>query len=432
MKVRWFAETSEGKVREENEDFYLVDDSINLYIVCDGMGGHAAGRVASENAAGCTHEFILRHLPSIDIAADPAIVDEQMKDLVISAVQASCKRLVQMGKEDPELVGMGTTLTLLLIYDSRAIMGHVGDSRLYMKRRGEVHQLSEDHTLINHLVKQGLLTKEKAKDSPYSHVLTQCVGREENVQVDTLVFDLLPNDICLLCSDGFYHFLKEDVSRLEHLLPHDDLDFVSDKDYKVVLKQLLDSANEEDGSDNLTLIVVSAEAEATKILEEVSRRDEVFLKLDSLQQLYLFEGLPLQDLLRVVSSTQVYDCKQGKTLLNKGERGNCMYIIMDGQFDVIVEDTHLATLGPGAHFGEVALIADSPRTATVTCTKDARLIMLERNVVEHLIHQHKSIGIHLLHRLATKLSDRLIEVNTKLQSLENALEFTDIQEITLA
>jgi len=209
MELSFWAATDVGKKREHNEDNFLVDKKLSLFVVADGMGGHASGEVASNvavhefrNAVESGREVIERYAKG-----DAEVRPQEVLTLLEHAVQAAGNAVYQKGVAEPEKRGMGTTTSALLIAGDRGFIAHVGDSRIYMIRQGQVVQLTEDHSLLNELVRRGKITKEGFEDSPYAqfkNAVTRAVGVYETVQPDTIDFDVLPGDRFLLCSDGLH------------------------------------------------------------------------------------------------------------------------------------------------------------------------------------------------------------------------------------
>jgi len=404
MELQAFGMTDPGKRRKRNEDRYHIDNELGLYIVCDGVGGHAAGNVASEKAAELVSQIILQQKPEIDAMSDSAEMALSLTRLVQEAVQTACRKIRILSQENNLYQGMATTLTMLLVSGDKGVMGHVGDSRLYMKREGKIHQLSNDHTIVNELLQQGVLSAEQAKSSPYAHVLTRSVGFDEGVQVDTLIFDVLPNDLFLLCSDGFSNSLPNN-EQLESWLQADRLANLP--------LDLVKAANERDGSDNITVVVVSAFERAIDAAQEL-RTQEVMLKIDMLRQMYIFQDLDLRELLLVVDLCAVLECPQGQVLIQEGEHTDRLYIILDGEVMVERANSQIAVLGKGNHFGEMAVLNDGPRTASVRCSSPSRVLYVERDSFLSLIRQESQIGVKILWQIGNELSMRLESANLML------------------
>jgi protein phosphatase len=239
--------TDLGRKRQTNEDAYFLEDMIGLYVVADGMGGHAAGEVASQEAVETVYGMVKRGIAGLHELEDP-VQEEDVRAacrLMESAVQAATYMVFSMAEMDRGKSGMGTTISALLVLGEYAITAQVGDSRIYRVRGAEVEQLTEDHTLIAWQLKQGLITPQEAKKSPHRNVITRAVGNRDYVQVDTGLVPLMSGDRLLLCSDGLHGYLREmDICPIvrfggEH-----------------AVKRFIELANERGGKDNITVILV--------------------------------------------------------------------------------------------------------------------------------------------------------------------------------
>jgi protein phosphatase len=243
------ARTDIGRKRKGNEDAFLADDEIGLYVVADGMGGHAAGEVASSEAIDSIHGMIRRGRQVIERYAQEPSEDTaaRLRRLVESAVQAATYMVYGLAELDPNQAGMGTTITLLLLVGEHALVAQVGDSRIYLIREGAAKQITEDHTLIAWQVRQGLITEEQAKTSPHRNVITRAVGNRDYVEVDTFVMPVTAGDTFVLCSDGLHTYV--DAPELPEACKRDLPD---------ATRALVELANSRGGRDNITVIVVRA------------------------------------------------------------------------------------------------------------------------------------------------------------------------------
>src|SRR5258708_337431 len=211
--IRFYAATDVGKVRNHNEDNFLVDKKLSLFIVADGMGGHAAGEVASAIAVRTVHEEVRREKELLDDYASGAtgankVTRKDIVALIEHAVQRACSKIHADALADPNKRGMGTTLSALLAVGDQGFIAHVGDSRIYLLRGGQVQQVTEDHTVLNELIKRGKLTREQIDKVQQKNAITRAVGVYERVEVDTLVLDFIPGDILVLASDGLHGYLE--------------------------------------------------------------------------------------------------------------------------------------------------------------------------------------------------------------------------------
>lgn len=247
------AGTHVGQRRKNNEDAYLMDDDLGLWVVADGMGGQAAGEVASQQAVETVHEMVRRGLrpgstaPRPTESAPPQSRIPSPERLLESAIQAATYMVYSMAELDRTKAGMGTTLSAMLRVDGHVILGQVGDSRIYRVRAGSAEQLTEDHTLINWQLQQGIITEEEAKTSKQKNVITRAVGNRDYVQVDVRRVPLEYGDIFLLCSDGLHGYLGiQEIAGL-----------VQDGGAGAV-QRLIDLANSRGGKDNITVALVEA------------------------------------------------------------------------------------------------------------------------------------------------------------------------------
>jgi protein phosphatase len=239
--------TDLGRKRATNEDALYFDDELGLYIVADGMGGHAAGEVASREAVDTLYGMVKRGIGDLHELVDPlSPVDSRAAcRLMESAVQAATYFVFSIAEIDREKSGMGTTISALLILGDYAVTAQVGDSRIYKVVDTSSEQLTEDHTLIAWQLKQGLITPQEALRSPHKNVITRAVGNREYVQVDTRCVPLLPGTRFLLCSDGLHGYIKDE-----------DIPAIVSMGGTAAVKRFIDIANERGGKDNITAILV--------------------------------------------------------------------------------------------------------------------------------------------------------------------------------
>ncbi len=245
--ARSWGRTDLGRHRKVNEDSFFRDDELMLYVVADGMGGHAAGEVASAEACDTVYGMVKKGLRAVGELSSP-LTDTQARAIcrvLEGAIQAATYMVFAIAELDREKSGMGTTISACLIAQDSFVIAQVGDSRIYRLREGEAVQLTEDHTLVAWEIKQGILTEEQAKTAPYRHMITRAVGNHDYVEVDTAVFPIRVGDRYLLCSDGLHGYIQ--TEELPSLLKGDGTD---------VVEVLIDTANSRGGRDNITAIVV--------------------------------------------------------------------------------------------------------------------------------------------------------------------------------
>ncbi len=246
MKPLAFGLTDVGRRREKNEDAFFLDTVLGFYAVADGMGGHAAGEVASHLAIETLGEAMRRE------GWDPGHATyeegaERLQEAIAEANRRICESIV----DHDERRGMGTTLVALVALDHRAIIAHVGDSRAYLIREGQIHRLTSDHSWVNEQVKLGLLTDDDAQRHPMRNIVTRALGSRAEVAIDLSIETLAPGDTFLLCSDGLNTMLS-DPEIHEILTRHGG-------DPEAACQALVSAANARGGEDNVTVIVLAVD-----------------------------------------------------------------------------------------------------------------------------------------------------------------------------
>jgi PPM family protein phosphatase len=417
MRVQGFGRSDVGKKRGHNEDFVLLVPELGLYMVCDGMGGHAAGEVASEAATRVVRGFIEERRDVLERYDDSAPARDQIMRLVDEAVQHASREVYRLATSEQGRAGMGTTLTMVLFVKDIGCMGHVGDTRLYMHRAGRLHQLSEDHTYVNEMVRRGMASLEELKRGPYANVITRAVGIQPNVRVDTLLFDVLPEDTFLLCSDGLSKHVDSEAE-LARMLANDHAESIP--------QQLIDIANSRGGTDNVSAIILRAEAEAGDEPVDRNRTTEINLKLDTLKDIALFRHLDMGELCKVLNVVRMQQCEPGEVVLREGEPGDALYAILEGKFVVTRASQPITWLEAGSHFGEMALFNNRPRSATVEAIERSRLLVMDRVRFNELVRKEPLLGVKLLWAFAQVLSLRLDETSVQLFGSVIADRDTDI------
>jgi PPM family protein phosphatase len=248
MRLEASARTDLGPVRENNEDSFLVDLDAGLFVVADGMGGHASGEVASEIAVNSVSEVLLEEEDPEETRLARATPDTEdaIRERLRYAMNQTSLRIRRAALADPAHSGMGTTLCVLLIEDDVAHLGHVGDSRIYLYREGAIHRLTRDHTVVQQEIDAGRLTPELARIVPHKNILTQSVGYHGPVEPDTATRTVNHGDIFVICSDGLTDPLDDEaLAEICKSTPGDDL-------AEVLVTEALENGTE----DNVTVVVV--------------------------------------------------------------------------------------------------------------------------------------------------------------------------------
>ncbi len=397
--------TDVGRVRDHNEDQLLIDSDLGLFMVCDGMGGHAAGEVASEMTAASVRSFLAGQAEVIEaFRADPSATNrDRIKELLEQAVAQACAEVHQAAAADATKKGMGTTLVALLIVDDNGFVAHVGDSRLYLVRASSVYQLTEDHSLMNDAIKRGGLTREEAAKIPYASKLTQAVGYREFVKPDVLHIELMEGDRYLLCSDGLSNYMS-----------NDDLAAATDADPAAEMPAaLIALANDRGGNDNITAVVI----EMGPLVEEPTRPREVTVarKIDTLKRIPLFARLRYKEMVRLLEIITVERLAAGEVIIEEKSVGEEMYVVLTGEVEVLRGGEVVATLGTGNHFGEMSLIDLEPRSATVRASVDTRLMIMHKRPLFALLQREPHLGMKVFWAFLKAMSHRLREQDRELR-----------------
>jgi protein phosphatase len=245
-----FGATDPGRRRKHNEDAFARDDALGLFAVADGVGGHAKGEVASQEAIDQLSGFVRQQRGVIAAcrASPSSTAQKEVRRLLESAVQSACYMVFGMAELDPSHSGMSTTISTLLVVDDYGVVAQVGDSRVYRVRGGASRQLTEDHTLINYKLKQGLISADEARTMKGKNVITRAVGHRDYVEVDTVEIDILAGDRFVLCSDGLHGYLDE--GELERVIDEGPIDRAPSR--------FIELANARGGRDNITVVIVCA------------------------------------------------------------------------------------------------------------------------------------------------------------------------------
>ena len=251
MKVIAAGVSDVGRKRKSNEDSFHIDPARGLFIVADGMGGHVAGEVASKLAVDTIQEF-LRISDADSEITWPFEFDENLTaggNRIQAAIQLANREIVRHMQAQEDTRGMGTTVVTAVVADDSCTIGHVGDSRAYLIRGGQIRQLTRDHTFVNEQVEKGFMSRAEAEKHPARNILTRAVGSTEELNVELSETALASGDRILLCSDGLSSMV-EDQAILKAVEEHPDLD--------EACKSLVALANESGGWDNITAVLIQA------------------------------------------------------------------------------------------------------------------------------------------------------------------------------
>ena len=240
--MRVYAKTDIGKARQMNQDFYYIsqkNEDMCLCILADGMGGYNGGEIASSLATNSAKEYIEENFDKIEHT------EKEVMNLIKYAMEYANKAVLEKSKENEELEQMGTTLEICIIYNGKAYIGHIGDSRIYRIRKNIMRRITTDHSYVEKLVKDGTITREEAFYHPKKNMLMKALGCNEAIEPDIMVKEFLEKDIILMCSDGLTNMLTEEA-----------IYNIVQEEPKTACEKLVKKANENGGYDNISVILI--------------------------------------------------------------------------------------------------------------------------------------------------------------------------------
>lgn len=383
MKTKAYGTTNQGKARDRNEDSFAIEPDLGLSVVCDGLGGHAAGEVASKGAVEAVVRYIKDRASVLN--ETPGTKDGRLaiRKLVDEAINEASRTLCELALTNSDYAGMGTTLTLALVWKNNLVVGHVGDSRIYLLRDGEIRRLTSDHTMAAELGRRGQLTPEEVERSPLANALSRVVGAQKAVLVETLCLDANPGDVFLACSDGLYRYF-EDQDLAEHL---------SEGDLSEAPSALTDLANERGGADNITAVVIQVSQSVSKAAK--ARSTIVQRRLKALGCVPFLRGLALRHLALLLEVMESRAYEAGELVLAVGDPLEGLYVLVDG---------HVAGLGVklGDNLGERDLTRTEPAETELRATSDSEVLFLSASSLRRMGMRHPVLCTRLFWNLLAR------------------------------
>jgi serine/threonine protein phosphatase PrpC len=400
--LKFHARTDVGFKRKHNEDSLLAAEEFGVFVVADGVGGRKAGELASAITVNTFQSFA----PQLKAAVDGFAADSTRESrngvlqLLDQAANAASRRVYEAATATGRQ-GMTTTLVAAVVGGGAAFVVHVGDSRAYLVRDDQLRQLTEDHSMVNELIRTGAMTPDDAATSRYRNVITRAVGLYPNVRTDTLHVELLDGDRLLLCSDGL-----SDMVTPERVL---ELSVLSNLTMSV--DALIQAALDKGGRDNVTVIAIEPEA--------VLEAEAVAARAKAMANLFLFADLPFHARLRVGRIVSEMFITPDQKIVEQGDIGDTLYVVVQGQVSVIVDGNEVAVLGEGEHFGELALVDSEPRSATIIAKGFGHLLCIDRDAFREYCMMEHALGNLLLWKLVATLGQRLRATNQQLTAAKS-------------
>ena len=414
LEITAYGATDKGRRRKNNEDSFLVDPELNVYAVADGMGGHQGGEVASAHAIDAFRRYVAEHRDVFDRLAEEASPDNRLAAQIVvdRAVQAASADVYAFADKNQQYRGMGTTFVGLVAAGTCAVLGHVGDSRIYLVRKGHVHRLTEDHTFVEAQLRSGQITPEEAAVSPYQRPRPR--RRHSSRASRSTRWCSSSSRATRSSSAATASTATCPTKRSRRSSPT-----TNSADLPA---ELIALANTRGGKDNITAVVVRTTGEGADDTVDAGA------KMDAVEQLPLFNHFTYKERAAMLSVSHSRQFAAGETIVAEGSVGEEFFVVVRGRVIVEKAGVEMATLGAGGHFGEMGLVESQPRSATVRATEPTRVVTLGQADVMNLMRREPNLSVKLLWSLVQVMSQRLRAANAGLS--EAKLELADQQRAT--
>lgn len=390
--IRCATRSDRGKVRDHNEDAVLA--SGNLLALADGMGGHDAGEVAAAAAIAVLDRAKLSTRPA---GGD---IGKALEEAFVEANRTVYAKWYGGGTR------IGTTLVAACLSGDRLVLGNVGDSRAWLFRAGVLRQLTEDHTVSMLRLQRGVITRDELTTDPFRNKLYRGIGTDEYVDVDIAEVGLADGDVVLLSSDGLHGVLSDEA--IARLLRGADPDRSA--------AALVAAANEAGGPDNVSVIVALVSGDMPA--ERMDTRTRL------LRRVPLFHDLDPAELALLLRYLHEFRCAEGAVLTCQGAPGDDFVVLIEGRVHVSTDATSLRELGPGAHFGELALVSPAARSTTVTALEACFGFRLSRAAYLELCHRRPYLGQKISAAVLAAMAAMIRDLTERISGAERALRGT--------
>jgi len=400
------AATDLGHGRTDNDDGFVADDVHGVYAVADGTsgpGGDFACRLALQAVADAAARLSELARAARAGVKDPSYQRRLALDAIANVVQAVHTDLLGMINERKELCGAATTLSLA-VWDGYGIyVAHVGDCRVYVLHERELRQLTHDHTVVAELVRMGQLRADEVATHRLRGVVSRSIGGAPTCKVELLYVDLAPGDRLLLCSDGVSDYLADD--ELQRVIRHGS-----------GAEHVVAAAIDARSADNATAVVVSLPEPGvpTTAITPIAAALDHTERLDLLAGLSFCRHLRPDELMAVLRYVHEVQLLPGAVVFRQGDPGADVFLVATGKLTVEVDGQPVTSLGPGAHFGEIALVSGQPRSATVRVVEPIRLLRLGHDDFYDLSQRDQGVAVKVLWSFAQTLAGRVTDLSRQL------------------
>ena len=399
MQARGVGRSVTGTEREFNEDSFLIDDELGLYVLADGIGGRSCGEIASAVTVRSISSYVADKESVLERIKNKEADEQEATKLAEEAVQYACEELQRNIETHRDCAVMGSTVTLVIVLGKKAVMAHVGNTRLYLYRNGSIHQLSNDHTIPAEYLRRGIIGEDEISNHPYKKVLTRSIGRQTSVIVDTLLFDILPKDKLLLCSNGLNLPIDEPLKIGSAL--SGDLALAPDK--------LIDLALVTEDSDDATVVVIEPDMSIFGALKPQLTSFMPDAYFDLLGSVSIFKGLSLSQLQRIRNISRIFFFDPGEVIVEEKQPALGMYLVLEGSVDSYMGTAKYRELRVGDYALENMLLQTNLSGVTLKARERTRVLVLERSQFEKFTRKHPQIGVTLMNHIAERLAEQLGE-----------------------
>ena len=435
-EVRASGSSDVGSNRRNNQDSLLVAEDVGLFLVSDGMGGHAAGEVASRLCAETIESDVRAAAEWLGRLRSQSVLSRDDREGVLHLLEEAtgnaCRAVFDDSQANPEHQGMGCTLTALLLVADRGFVAHVGDSRLYLFRNGEANALTKDHRVLDELLRAGRVSPERARALKSIDGLSRAVGVQRSVQSDLLDFEVMAGDRYLLCSDGLHGVLALDELSAA-VRSHEVTDLPGE-----LIRQTLDRG----APDNVSVVVLAIGAPISEDRAEETAEDvEATLvpgrlrapaqrfgsQMQLLDSVPIFQHLAYQERMAFMAAADERRYDAGEILMHEGEPGEHFFVLVTGECSVRKGEAEIAVVGPGAPLGDMGLVNRGSRTATVVALTACSALIVGRQAFFQFLRSDPIVATKVLWAFVQVLTDRLARTSSELQLVRAGLAMTAIE-----
>jgi serine/threonine protein phosphatase PrpC len=403
MHLRVKGHSDNGLNKLYNEDTYLIDKSFSLFILCNGVGDQTKSAQISKKTA----HFFLKHVKEkkkvfVTFNEDPSLINrEAVKHCLDEIIQTLNESLWKANQNDPSKKTFGSTLLFSFFIGQDLFFGNIGNGCFFLLRNLEAFQLNEEHSRFKDLIKKNKIPVEERDNHPSLFEPTFFLGAHRFVEPDLFHMEAIDQDFFLMAADGLSAYLNPE--------------FLSDTfekeiSFEKMPQYFIKKAHQEGAKDNITFVAIQTGKPGTPKKKKSSADQETNLptqKIMALRKLPLFFNFNYRELLNILEIIDLKKFSTGDIILHEGVLGSEMFVILQGQVEVSQAGKKLTTLEKGQWFGEMALIDDEPRSATIKALSPSAFIILERTSLFKLLERHSQMGMKIFLSMLKNLNQRL-------------------------